>query len=172
MMKNQNRVRFLTEAGLIAAAYLALTALSALLGLAYGPVQLRFSEALCLLPLITPAAVPGLAVGCLLSNISSALGPIDMLLGTAATLLAAILTRLTRHVRLRKLPLLSALFPALCNGLIIGAEIVLFLPGTGSGFTAYLTAAAGIALSELLVCLFLGMPLALLLEKSDRIQSR
>ena len=62
-MKRNTRVRFLTEAAMIAAGYTVLTLLAMMLNLAYGPVQFRFSEALTVLPVLTPAAVPGLAVG-------------------------------------------------------------------------------------------------------------
>ena len=73
-MKRNTRVRFLTEAAMIAAGYTVLTLLAMMLNLAYGPVQFRFSEALTVLPVLTPAAVPGLAVGCLLSNLWSSMG--------------------------------------------------------------------------------------------------
>ena len=69
MMKRRNPTRYLVQAGMIAALYVALTYLSNALGLAYGMVQFRLSEALCILPLFTPAAVPGLAVGCIVGNL-------------------------------------------------------------------------------------------------------
>ncbi len=171
MEKNQ-KVRFLTEAGLIAAAYAALTYLSSLFGIAYGPVQFRFSEALCLLPVLTPAALPGLALGCLIANLGSPLGPVDLLFGTAATLLAALLTRAARGICFRRLPLLSALFPALINGLIIGAEIVLFLQDSTFTLPAYLSAAGSVALGEAVVCYLLGLPLVSLLRSRGIIPAR
>ena len=166
-MKHRS-LRYLTEAGLIAAAYAAATYLCSLFGLAYGPMQLRLSEALCILPVLFPSAVPGLTVGCLIGNLGSTLGPVDLILGTAATLLGAVLTRLTRRVTLKGLPLLSALFPALTNGLIVGAEITLFLGDAAFSWKAYLLNACWIAAGELLILLLLGLPLWSLLRKTDK----
>ena len=92
-MKKQTRSAvFLAQGAMIAAIYTVLTLLAATMNLAYGPVQFRFSEALTILPMFTPAAVPGLTIGCLLSNIFSGYGAADMIFGTLATLLAAIST--------------------------------------------------------------------------------
>ena len=82
----------MVKAAIIGALYTVLTLLSASMGLAYGAVQFRFSEALTLLPLFTPAAIPGLTVGCIVSNIFSSVTPLDTIIGSAATLLAAICT--------------------------------------------------------------------------------
>ena len=80
----------LTRCALIAAIYVALTMLSNALNLAYGPIQLRFSEAMTVLPFLMPEASWGLFIGCVLSNILSPYGPLDMIVGSAATLLAAL----------------------------------------------------------------------------------
>jgi len=109
-MKN-NRLRSLTRASMIAALYVALTALSASLGLAIGPFELRFSEALCILPVFTPAAVPGLFVGCLTSNLmllTQGGNLWDVIFGSLATLLGAWGTYCWREKRL--LPYLSPIF--------------------------------------------------------------
>ena len=89
----------LTRCALIAAIYVALTMLSNALNLAYGPIQLRFSEAMTVLPFLMPEASWGLFIGCVLSNVLSPYGPLDMIVGSAATLLAALLTAraLQRH---------------------------------------------------------------------------
>ena len=76
--------------GIIAALYVALTYLANLLGLASGAIQVRFSEALTILPVFTPAAIPGLFVGCVLSNILTGCMPLDVLFGSIATLLGAV----------------------------------------------------------------------------------
>ena len=99
----------LTAAAVVAALYTALSLLSNTLGIAFGPVQCRFSEALTLLPMLLPSAVRGLTVGCLLTNILSPYGLTDLFIGTFATFLAAKLT-----VRCKN-PLLGALPPVLCN---------------------------------------------------------
>lgn len=99
-------IRFVTQAAAIAALYVALTALSAALGLDKGAIQVRLGEALAVLPVFTAAAIPGVSAGCLLSSILFAAAPYDILFGSLATLLAAILTRL-----LRRTPRIVALLP-------------------------------------------------------------
>lgn len=147
----------LTLCGVIAAAYTALTYISAAFGLAYGPIQFRISEALTILPLFTPAAIPGLTVGCLLSNLAS-FNPIDLIFGTLATLLAAITTRDLRHITVFKIPILSILAPVLFNAIIVGIEISIFYLGV---FTLYgfLISALQVGLGELAVLSILGIPL-------------
>lgn len=85
--------RSLALSGVIAALYAALSLVSTAMGLGFGTVQLRLSEALCVLPILFPEAVPGLAVGCLVTNLLSPYGAADLIFGTLATLLAAVLTR-------------------------------------------------------------------------------
>ena len=99
----------LTRCALIAAIYVALTMLSNALNLAYGPIQLRFSEAMTVLPFLMPEASWGLFIGCVLSNILSPYGPLDMIVGSAATLLAALLTARCRNKWTAALP------PVLCS---------------------------------------------------------
>ena len=77
-MKTENKVRFLALSAVIAALYAVLTYAAAAVNLAYGPFQFRFSEALTVLPAFTPAAIPGLAIGCLLSNLASPPGASKM----------------------------------------------------------------------------------------------
>ncbi len=88
--KNVKNVRFLCTAALIAAMYVALTYLAMALGLDKNAIQIRFSEALIVLAFVTPAAIPGLYVGCLLANILTFCAPLDILLGPIATLIGAL----------------------------------------------------------------------------------
>ena len=164
-MKRNTRVRFLTEAAMIAAGYTVLTLLAMMLNLAYGPVQFRFSEALTVLPVLTPAAVPGLAVGCLLSNLWSSMGALDIIFGTAATLLAALTTYMVRNIRVKGIPILAPLPPVLFNALIVGVEMTIVSPG-GFVFPAFLANALSVGLGELAVCYVLGLPLLVALEKA------
>ena len=106
----------LARGAIIAALYAVLTLL--LQPLSYGEVQIRFSEALTLLPILMPEAVPALAVGCLLANVLGGCRLVDIVFGTLATLLAAICTR-----RLRERFWLAALMPVLFNGVIVGAVV-------------------------------------------------
>ena len=91
-MNTSKKVRFLALGAVIAALYAVLTYVAAAVNLAYGPVQFRFSEALTVLPVFTPAAIPGLTLGCVIANLGSPLGVVDWVFGPLATLLAALAT--------------------------------------------------------------------------------
>ena len=95
-MKN-TKVTFLTQAAVIAALYVVLTLFANALGLANYSIQVRFSEALTILPYFTPAAIPGLFIGCLLSNMLTGAAVLDVIFGSIATLIGAIGTRLLRR---------------------------------------------------------------------------
>lgn len=144
--------RGLTLAALVAALYAALTVLFA--PISFGAVQFRVSEALTLLPLLSPFAAPGLFAGCLVSNLIMGAPWQDVIFGSLATLLAALATR-----QLRRLPWLAALMPVALNGLIVGAVLwyTQHLP--------FFLTAATVALGEAAVCYMLGLPLAELLRK-------
>ena len=167
-MQKQNTIhsktRYLAQAGIIAAAYAATTYLCALWGLAYGEVQFRFSEALTILPIFTSAAIPGLTLGCFLGNIGSPFGVIDMILGTIATFLAAVLVYLVRNVRFKNVNFLAPIFPVISNAVIVGLEIAYFMP-EGLTWAGFLAAAASVGLGELVICYGLGLPLSILLDK-------
>lgn len=113
-MKPLQKTRFLATGAVIAALYAALTLLANAMGLAIGLIEIRFSEALCILPMLTPAAVPGLFVGCIVANLLCGAAIWDVLFGSLATLIAAIGTRLWRNKRL-----LPYLCPILSNTLVI-----------------------------------------------------
>ncbi len=147
---------------LIAAAYIALTYISNIFGLAYGPVQFRISEALTVLPLFSPNAIWGLTIGCFISNIAS-FNPVDMIFGTGATLAAACVTYLLRNVKVFKIPLFSLLSPVIINGFTVGAEISLFLSEGKS--TGFLLSSLWVMAGEAAVVLFVGVPLYLIMKK-------
>ena len=128
-------------------------------------VQFRMSEALTMLCVFTPSAIPGLTIGCLLANIVS-MGalPVDMIMGTCATFLATVCMYKMRNIRFRGLPLLSALMPAVFNGIIIGLEIEIFFIEGPFNFVSFLTQAGFVALGEFVVLFTLG----LLFEKTIR----
>ena len=153
MRKN---VRHLTHAALIAALYVALTYLQNFLvpGSATFFIQFRVSEALCVLALFTPAAIPGLSIGCLLFNLSySAALPLDFLVGTLATTLACSSMYLTRKITIGSIPFLSLLMPAFWNALLVGWELAFHI---GGGFWLN---AAYVAIGEAAVLLILGTAL-------------
>lgn len=170
-MRTSKNVRFLTQAAVIAALYAVLTYVAAALNLAYGPVQFRFSEALTVLPVFTPAAVPGLALGCFLANLGSPLGIVDWVFGTGATLLAAIGTWLVGRVRVKDVPVLAPLPPVIANVVLVGFELsCLSSAGTFTfgNFTwaAYGASALSVGIGELVVCYALGIPLLMLLKRA------
>lgn len=159
---------YMVQAAIIAALYVAVNYAQELIlpTSSIGPVQFRVSEVLCTLTVFIPAAIPGLTVGCLLSNIV-AVGvlPLDMVLGTFATFLAAVCAYALRNVKLFSVPLLSMLMPVVFNGIIIGLEIEIFFIEGAFTFTGFLLQAGLVALGEFGVCIVLGIPFYLMLKK-------
>lgn len=154
--------RYLTQAAIIAALYAVLTHLQNLLlpGSTTWAIQMRLSEALCVLALFTPAAVPGLTLGCLIFNITyTAALPLDFVLGSAATLLAAEGMWLTRKVTVHGYPLLAMLMPAIANAILVGWELTVYIGG-GFGLNALY-----VALGEIAVLLVPGTILYYALKK-------
>ena len=153
--------RSLTRAALIAALYLLLTILFQ--AISFGAVQFRISEALMLLPVLTVDAVPGLFVGCVLANLLGGGIWYDVVLGSIATLLAAVFAR-----KLRNKPALAAAMPVLFNGLIVG-PVVYFAyvraPGEAVNTLVLLSSVGTVALGELVVCYVLGLPLLRVLRR-------
>lgn len=144
----------------IAALYVALTYSQEALfpGTTSMAVQFRLSEALTMLCVFTPYAIPGVSVGCFLANIvSTGALPIDMLMGTLASFLAAICMYCTRNLTFKGMPIVSALMPAIFNGIIIGAEIEIFFIKGPFNFVSFLTQASLVALGELVVCFTVGL---------------
>lgn len=179
-MRTTKNVRFLTQAAMIAALYAVLTYAAAAVNLAYGAVQFRFSEALTVLPVFTPAAIPGLAVGCFLANLGSPLGLVDWIFGTGATLLAAVGTWMARKIQIKGVPVLAPLPPVVANVVLVGFELsCLSSAGTFAlgNFTwaAFGASALSVGIGELVICYALGLPLLLALRKtgvSQRLFSR
>lgn len=161
-MNNQKKIYGVVFGAVIAALYVALTyAQEALLpGTTSMAVQFRLSEALTMLCVFTPYAIPGLTVGCLLANIVSVSAlPIDMILGTFASFLAAVCIYKTRNLCIKNLPVVAALMPAIFNGVIIGAEIEIFFIDGPFNFVSFLIQGGLVALGELCVCMSLGLML-------------
>ncbi len=150
-----NQTLYLTRASIIAALYVVLTLIANSLGLANHAIQIRFSEALTILPIFTPAAVPGLFIGCLLSNILTGCMPPDILFGSMATLLGALGTRI-----FRKRKGLGILCPVLSNTLIIPFVLAFVYHFEGSLWYFALTVCAG----EIISCGILGTLLMRLLK--------
>lgn len=154
----------LATAGVIAALYAVLAYFASIFGIAYGPIQCRFSEALCVLPFLFPAATPGLFVGCLVANLLSPYGALDIIFGSLATLLAAVWTQHTHHKWLAPLP------PVLCNAVIVGAVISFQQTGFTGAFAgafagAFVYNAVTVGVGEAIACYVLGGVLLTVLPK-------
>lgn len=148
-----NKTKFIIQAAIIGALYAAVTILLA--PFSYGIMQVRVSEALTILPFFTPAAIPGLFVGCIVANYLGGYGLLDIALGSLATLLAAFLTYKIRNKALAPLP------PVITNALIIGPMLYYIL----GAFPLY-ACIGWVALGELIACYGLGYPLLKYLEKN------
>jgi uncharacterized membrane protein len=163
-------LRDLTRCAMVAALYAALSI--AFFPLAFGAVQARVSEALTLLPVLTPLAVPGVTLGCLITNAwgvaagANILGAADVVLGTAATLAAAVMTRLLRRIRLCRVPLAACLPPIVVNAAVIGMELTFAETGDALSRPLLWINMAQVGLGQLLSCAALGLPLIWALERT------
>ena len=174
------KTTYVAQAGMIAAVYAAATLITllALQGLAWGPVQFRISEAVCVLAVLTPAAVPGLTIANLMAlaiNGTGALGMLDVVFGSLATFLGALWCW-----KMRERPKLALLGPVIANALIVPAYLPLLLQGLGYytiPFTSialdglylpmYLFGVVATGLGEALVIYVLGLPLLSALKRFD-----
>lgn len=153
------KVRFLTQAAMIAALYTALTFIAAAFGLANQAIQVRFSEALTILPAFTPAAIPGLFIGCIISNLLTGCAIYDIIFGSIATFLGALGTyALKKHKYLTPIP------PIAANTIIIPFVIKYVYQSDGAIPFFMLTVGIG----EIISCGILGLILFTALEKQKR----
>ena len=158
-------IRQLTMAAVVGALYAALTLLSSAFGLAYGPVQFRISEALCLLPFLFPETAWGLFVGCWAANLISPYGPLDMVVGSLATLIAALWTAKCRRKWLAPLP------PVVCNAVLVGAVLAWQQSGSWETFwLAFALYGLSVGLGEAVVSFALGLLLLHGMEKSGALR--
>ncbi len=155
-MKKNSRALFIAHAAIIAALYVVLTLIANALGLANYAIQVRFSEALTILPYFTPAAIPGLFVGCILSNVLTGCVPLDIIFGSIATLFGAIFT-----YKLRKWKYLTPLPPIIFNILLVPPVLAFVYQFEGTLYYFALTVGIG----EIISCGILGLILLSILEK-------
>lgn len=149
------KVLFIVHASVIAALYVVLTFVANAFGLANYAVQVRFSEALTILPFFTPAAIPGLTLGCLLSNILTGCAMPDIIFGTLATLIGAVLTWI-----LRKSKWLAPVPPIVANTVIV-PFVLYYAYGIKPLWLSFITVGMG----EIISCGILGMILLNILNK-------
>ena len=160
----QKYTRRLAHAAIIAALYAVLTHFQNILlpGSATWAIQLRMSEALCILAFFTPAAAIGLSVGCLIFNLTFAAAlPLDFVVGTLATYLAAKVMWWTRNWKIKNIPLFGLLMPALFNAILVGWELTVYIGG-GFGINALY-----VAIGEAAVLLTLGTVLYFAMKKRN-----
>lgn len=163
------RVRKIVFTALIASLYAVLTLVSASFGLSYSGIQIRISEALTILPVFTPYAITGLTIGCFISNLGSPFGIVDIVFGTLATFISAILTRRLSNIRVKGVPILAPLPPVVVSAVFVGAIISFFMP---EGFTimAFLTTALSIAIGQIVSCYGLGIFMFFVLKDNKYIK--
>ena len=150
-------MRYITLSATIAALYVVLTLISAAFGLSSGAIQLRISEALCVLVAFTPAAIPGLTIGCLISNLIASANILDIVFGTLATFLGAL-----GGYYLRKKKWLITL-PTLLSNVIIVPLVIVY--GFGVKDMALPLVALTVGIGEFLSATVLGTGLLLILQK-------
>lgn len=165
MKKIKVSTEFIVKSAVIAALYTVLTVVVA--PISFGMVQCRIAEALCILCAFTPAAVPGLAVGCMIANVFS-FNPIDIVFGTFATLVAAICARKLRNVRWGGIAWLVPLPAVLVNMLIVGLELAIYCPLEGKSFlVGFCLQALSVGAGQMVACYILGIPLFIMINKSN-----
>ena len=159
------QTQHLTRAAAVGAAYAVLSLFSSVFSLTFGVVQCRFSEALCVLPFFFPETVWGLFAGCLITNILSPYGLLDLIVGSLATLIAALLTARCRKKWLAPLP------PVIANTVLIGLVLAYEQAGTSAAFwPTYAFNALTVGLGEAVACYGLGGLLLWRLDKSNALQ--
>jgi len=162
------RVRFICLAALIAAMYVALTYLSMALGLDKNAIQVRFSEILIVLAFLTPAAIPGLYVGCLLANILTACAPLDILLGPVATLIGAGGAYLLGRMKNKRVARYLCTIPNIIANTVIVTVVcyVCYTAPDAQSLSIIPFYATTIAIGEIISCGILGTALLLGCEKT------
>ncbi len=157
-MKRKNKTRGVAVSAIIAACYVVLTLISALFGLSGSGIQVRLSEALTVLPVFTPYAIPGLFIGCIISNIITGCAIWDIIFGSITTLLAAILTYI-----LKKHNILSLLPQIIFNSIVIPVILVYVYSTNGALWYFMLTVFIG----QFISCGVLGYLLRKSLNKRN-----
>ncbi len=156
-MKSRKKLINFAVGAIVAALYVVLTYLASALGLSSGVIQVRFSEALTILPIFTPAAILGLFIGCLISNILTGCALWDIIFGSIATLLGAVFTYLLRNHKI-----LATLPPIIANTLIVPPVLILVYGVRDAYWFILLTVCIG----EVISCGIIGTALRKSLEKS------
>ncbi len=154
----RNHIRLLAVNGVLAALYAVVTILTA--SFAYGPIQFRVADALCVLPFFAPSTSLGLFIGCLIANLFSTVSTLDIVIGSAATLVGCVIAGRMKHKWLCPLPTILA------NTVMVGAMLAcVYTPD--ALLTGFLTMGAQVAIGEIAVMAALGLPLTAWLSKTN-----
>ena len=156
MKKTHYSTKRLALCGILAAVYCVVTVATA--SFAYGPIQFRIAEALCVLPFFAPYTSMGLFVGCLLANLFSTVSALDIVVGSAATLLGCLWTAHLKKLWFVPIP------TVLCNAVLVGAMLSWLYSPKGLFLEGLLVMGAEVGMGELVVLLVLGLPLAVVLR--------
>ena len=159
----------ISKQAMIAAIYTVVSV--CLSAITYGPVQIRISEALTLLPLFAFGNVWGVTIGCFLTNVigfftgANILGSLDIVFGTLATFFAALATYLLRNIKVKGLPILAVLPPIVFNAIVIGWELCVLING-GFNPVVFIAQAASVAAGQIISCGVIGLFMVKTIEKN------
>ncbi|MBR6425109.1 MAG: QueT transporter family protein [Oscillospiraceae bacterium] len=157
MMKNTWSTKRIAFCGILAAIYAVITVVSA--PIAYGPVQFRLSEALCVLPFFAPYTTAGLFLGCLVANLFSTVSALDIVVGSLATLLGCLWTSKLKKIWLTPVP------TVVCNAVLVGLMLA-YVYTPDNFLSGFALMGAQVGLGELVVMVVLGLPLAYLIRRN------
>lgn len=164
LAKNRKNIKFIVFNGIVAALYVVFTAPFA--NIAYGPIQVRIAEVMTVFPIFSGGMIPGVTLGCFIANLINPgnLGPVDIIGGSLATLIAGILSFIIG----KKNKWLGLIPPIVVNGIIVGGYLPFLLvdPGSTVTFEAVIISMLSVAGSEAVLLLVLGIPLILAIEKT------
>lgn len=168
-----NKSKNISRQAMIAAMYTVIGLIFA--PVSFGTVQVRFSEMLTLLPVFNAGNIWGVTAGCFITNLiglmtgANILGSLDIIFGTSATFAAALLTWLFKDIRIKNLPILSALPPVIINAVVVGWELCIMINGEFHPviFTAQ---AVSVGLGQAISCLGLGIMMVRIIEKNPFIK--
>lgn len=171
-MKNTNN---LSKQAMIAALY---TVIGFVLApVSFGAVQARVSEALTLLPVFGISNVWGITIGCFLTNLiglatgANILGSLDIIFGTAATLVAGLMTYALRNIRFKGMPVLAALPPVIINAIVVGWELCIMINGSFHP-VIFMAQAVSVALGQIISCCIFGLMLVRVIESNKLLKEK
>ncbi|MBE6888095.1 MAG: QueT transporter family protein [Ruminococcaceae bacterium] len=169
------KTNYMANQAMIAAIYTALSV--CLSAVSYGPVQIRISEAMTLLPVFGIHNIWGVTIGCFMTNLigfftgANILGGLDMIFGTAATFAAALMSYAVRNIRFKNMPVLSAIPPIAVNAVVIGWELCIVVAG-GFNSVVFMAQAVAVAAGQFLSCMVAGLLMVRIIENNKELKQR